>query len=1344
MAEYGDGQQYIPVNEQEEIEKEENRKYQVWQEGEDAKKAAEEQKIKQAEEAAAAPQTTDKAVKGGKGDHSWGGHEDKKKAKESTTDKAVKGGEGDHSWGGHEDQKKQQYGLEKPANVSQEDWDNRPEWSRGLENVVAAGATPALGVMDFVADTAGLVPWLKPLDEWWDDNSPRSNHPAHKVTRDAASIIIPTMWGGGAITGSLKTATAARSIPQAQRVLGTIAAHAGVDTAVTAISSHSKEQDNIARTLNDWLGWDIPWATRDTDSPDVIRQKNIYESAGLSVGVDLIQAAFSLGKVAKVIPADEAAEMAMARHATGFEGEDPISKAVLSRQASRTNATRTETLERLMKDPEGKRYDAFINEPSPGPNWRAVTDLEPDPIRAKVDNYRIQNNIGTTNGRTRPVVDSAFMKTLTRVGNDVRAGKLKQLFDENIGARVGAVIKGNKVKPKQINRAVTKLYDQVFDPDISLSNMEKIIDDMKGNVYQHEAFMNPEEWKIVKEAFEDAFTDIYDPTVMRASAMVTNQAGGTIADTSTAINMIGDIADTGRQHEIILDKLQFLSNEVKINKYIANKADEYKRMATQNPAVIQQWLLDQKGAFNRGVSKAILESNRTFDILHEMAKNNPIYLKPLAEAMEATGGEVDQIYKLHRYMENRIGLVKKAFYDAEPEIPSAVVQGLNSVRYNHVLSGLAPLRAMAGNMMLTGLKPASVLVGAKLTGDADTFRKALWTYGGFTENIKRAYKVMGDEWRLAKTKPEEAMMRGRADLRQSKMNDYDALESMAEVWRREGNTGKVALWNLSKGLTWYNNNPFVRWGTNAMYAIDGFTGSMMASGSARSKAYAQMMESNNGAFSKTAFNKLQRKLYDDAFDASGVLTDKAAKHATKEIALNVDNDLANRLNKIIERVPAAKSLFMFPRTGLNALNVAWTFTPGSSLVPVYTKARKVLSAQSIGEMTEALAEHGLEYSDEAFATLKSEYIGRQLMGGAVVTGAGLWALEGNLTGNGPHSAGERKRMQDMGAKFNSIKNPITGEWHSYKGFEPFDTMLGLVGDIVYYSNRLDQSFTDQMYQKLAFSISMNIANKTFLNGFEPLVSMFSGDEGAFKRFIVNQGDAMIPFAPSGMRSILNNAITPQLKDVENDWGALINNKWKFLHRSGTDEDFLQDQMDIYTGKPIRFYEPMTAAVNAFMPFGKSNGGMEPWRQWLISTGWDSQPTMERNPITGEMLSTQDRWKVNNWIAQHMNLSGQIEDMMDAPDDFWNKKLKEYKKARGWKKQSEFPIKELVVHQELNRIHREAMKFACSYLERYHEEHSAIGQQNARIKNALRRGDIPEAVKGAEYKEDLKNILGIDK
>tara|TARA_Y100001968_G_scaffold312626_1_gene336019 strand:- start:6024 stop:7517 length:1494 start_codon:yes stop_codon:yes gene_type:complete len=495
------------------------------------------------------------------------------------------------------------------------------------------------------------------------------------------------------------------------------------------------------------------------------------------------------------------------------------------------------------------------------------------------------------------------------------------------------------------------------------------------------------------------------------------------------------------------------------------------------------------------------------------------------------------------------------------------------------------------------------------------------------------------------------------------------------------------------------------------------------------------MKETNGAFSADAFNKLQKRLYSQSFDHTGLLTDKAAKHASQEIALNLDSQLASDLNTMLEKVPAAKSLFLFPRTGLNALNLSWTFTPGSGLIPLQTKVRKVFTASTKQEIAEVLMEHGLENSDEAFRTLKSEYIGRQLMGATVVTGAGMWALQGNLTGNGPQNSGERKRMISMGWEPNSIKNPITGEWHSYKGFEPFDSLLGLVGDAVYFSNRVDQSLTEQLYQKIAFSISMNVANKTFLSGMEPLVSMFSGDEGAFNRFLVSQADSLIPFAPSGMRSVLNQAIAPQLKDVENDWGSLMANKWKFMSPPG-----LMDQLDIYTGKPIRFHEPLTAAANAFMPFGKSNGDMEPWRQWLISTGWDNVQSMRVNPITKELLSPEDRHWINNWIAKNMNLAGQIEGMMNSEDGFWERKMKEYKRDRGWKKQKDYPLKELVVHQELSRIHRNAMKYACSALERYHSQYSQVGLQNDRIKNALRQGNMPAALEANETKEDLRRLL----
>ena len=1208
---------------------------------------------------------------------------------------------------------------------------------KGLIHGLGHGAAAIpLGTADFITDTAALVPWLKPIDEWWDENSPRSNHPVHKIIRDASSVIVPTMVGGGVVVGNLKAATAARSIPQVTRILGTIGAHAGVDATVTAISSHSKEQDNIARTLNDWLGWDIPWATRDSDSPDVIRKKNIMESAGLSVGVDLLGAAFSLSRKMKVLANDEVAEKTLAKHATGFEGEDPVSNAVLSRQASRAKEVDNETARRLFDDPWGEEYDAFINEPAPGPNWRAVTDLEPNPVKAKIDNYRIQNNMGTTNGRSRPVVNTGFMKRMADATPTERAEGFRNLFDQDIAATVGAKIDGTVIPPEAINKAVTQLYDQVFNPDISLKRMESIVNEMKANFYMKENYMGQQEWRIVNEAFVKAFDEVYNPKVMRASAMVTNQAAGTIADTSTAISMIGDIADTGRQQQIIIDKLKLLSKEVRANQYISNKFGEYRQIAqAKNPAALKQWILDQSDDFAKGLKASTDKSDEFYQTLETIAKNNPEYLKPLAYAMEATNGEVDQIYKLNRWTENNIGLVKKAFYDAEPEVPSLVVQGLNGVRYNHMLFGLAPLRAMTGNAILSALKPATVLAGAKITGDTATFQKALWTYGGFSENMKRAFKMMGEEWRLAKSRPEEAMMRGRADLRQAKMDNFEALEAMSEVWKKEGADGKVALWNFAKGMSWYNNNPFIRWGTNAMYAIDGATNSLMASGAARSKAYTQLMEETKGAFSAEAFNKLQKRLYDQAFDHTGLLTDKAAKHASQEIALNLDNDLVNRLNKIIEKVPAARALFMFPRTGINALNMSWTYAPGSSLLPVMTKARKVLSATNKQQMMEALAEHGLEYSDEAFRSLKSEYIGRQLMGGAVVTGAGLWALEGNLTGNGPQNAGERKRMQTMGIPFNSIKNPITGEWHSYKGFEPFDSLLGMVGDINYYADRIDQSITEQFYQKLAFSISMNVANKTFLSGFEPLVSMFSGDEGAFKRFVTAQADAMIPFAPSGARSILNNALAPQLKDVENDFGSLMANKWKFLNPPN-----LVDQLDIYTGKPIRYHEPLNAFVNSLLPFGKSNGDMEPWRQWLLSTGWDSVSIMKTNPITGEIITPKDRQWVNNWIAKNMNLAGQIESMMNYPTGFWSNKLKEYKKKRGLRNQKDYPLKELVVHQELNRIHRQAMKYACSALEQYHSQYSLVGQQNDRIKNALRQGNIPEALKAGKQKEELRRLL----
>ena len=544
------------------------------------------------------------------------------------------------------------------------------------------------------------------------------------------------------------------------------------------------------------------------------------------------------------------------------------------------------------------------------------------------------------------------------------------------------------------------------------------------------------------------------------------------------------------------------------------------------------------------------------------------------------------------------------------------------------------------------------------------------------------------------------------------------------------------MWKIAKGLTWWNKQFFVKYGTNALYAIDGFTNSFMASGIARARAYDDLYAKTNGSFLKEDFLKLQRDLYDNAFDSTGLLTDKAAKFASQEIALNLDNATVRSFEKLLDHVPAARGVFLLPKTGVNGFEVGWSFNPLSNLGPALTKARKTLGAKTGQEKLAALAEHGLDgmrNAELAFQTLKSEYIGRQIMGSTVVMGAGMLALSGVLTGSGPQDDAEKRRMIAIGWKPFSIKDPITGAWRSYKGFEPFDKLLGLTADIVYQANRVDQSVTEDLLRKVGHAITMNITNETFIAGFEPLAGLISRDPSAWTRFWAQQTDITIPF--HGQRKILNNIIAGQLRDVDNDFGSYLKNANKFLFAG--DED-LPKMLDIYTGKPVRHYNHLINAANAFLPMFKSNGGVEPWRQWLLSTGWDGLQKIRRNPDTTLPLDAKDRQYVNNWIAKNSNLSLQIQQLMTENDGYWNKQLQEYVNLRGLQSQEDYPIKKTLLYRRLDQIHDRAFKGAMDALNAYKDEnYSTIGREIKNRKRELGKGRLREA---SQTQKRIKKLL----
>ena len=66
-----------------------------------------------------------------------------------------------------------------------------------------------------------------------------------------------------------------------------------------------------------------------------------------------------------------------------------------------------------------------------------------------------------------------------------------------------------------------------------------------------------------------------------------------------------------------------------------------------------------------------------------------------------------------------------------------------SARYNSVLMGLAPVRAIAGNGLQLVLKPLTTIAGSAIAGDSQGIKRAIATYGGFSENFKRGLETDG-------------------------------------------------------------------------------------------------------------------------------------------------------------------------------------------------------------------------------------------------------------------------------------------------------------------------------------------------------------------------------------------------------------------------------------------------------------------------------------------------------------------------------------------------------------------------------------------------------------------------
>lgn len=146
--------------------------------------------------------------------------------------------------------------------------------------------------------------------------------------------------------------------------------------------------------------------------------------------------------------------------------------------------------------------------------------------------------------------------------------------------------------------------------------------------------------------------------------------------------------------------------------------------------------------------------------------------------------------------------------------------------------------------------------------------------------------------------------------------------------------------------------------------------------------------------------------------------------------------------------------------------------------------------------------------------------GRMRMGAVMYPAIALFAASGQITGNGPTNPRQRRALMATGWRSYSIK--VGDRYVSYARLDPFSTVLGLAADSVEFvreagkSGDIDDSWAKTLALSGVYSLSNNIANKSFLAGLSNILSTLTDPvgNGNFETLYTKQMSSYVPKALS--------------------------------------------------------------------------------------------------------------------------------------------------------------------------------------------------------------------------------------
>ena len=1147
------------------------------------------------------------------------------------------------------------YGEENPSiwRRTKDDWLLRAE----TDAASIGGPAAALGLIDTGTDAVNLgtdfINWSTrgPIGKHIPDipNIPKFGafeSKALEATRLIAGLILPMQAVKGAVYAKAVQAQKSGVAGSAMQKLGAnrlfkwfaeTGLELGVGAGVDYVAEQNQRDDNATGALKKMFGF-LSWipnsiATTDLDSPDLKRAKNIREGAYLQFLASWLEAASLLGQHLKsvqragteFIPESATAKANLKTFTSDefsdkvFDANDPINNQLLKIQAREEKAFNELGEYHLATDttsntPKLGAHDVFdANETSfRGRDVDGAAGASVDAVRIEDSQYNSSygrlGSILTEHGRQLGITTEGLSN------REIVKSVTQEL--ENLGEYGARLADGKTVTYAQIDRTGQRLAQIITDPRLEQGDLRVLLNEFKDitdkgfKVLKNKTVIN----KGLKKAQELFKNDLANMTAEKARAYVLTSEAGKIADTGEAARLVDGTSAASRAQEQILDSMKLLMVESDLARYQSRIRSQFKdiwaeAVNTNNPDIIEQTFKQISEQSNTALANVISKTDEYIDTLKGIKNEQPDFLRPFILAHEFTDGNIDTMHKLHKFMQNKLGVFKKLVNNGTPAEDSILIKSKMAVLFNSVLSSIGtPIRALIGNAGGLIGRPISVFSGALLRGDVKTMRRAWHQYTGLMDSMMKASDHMKIIYRKAASDPTSVSYMVREDIVIKEASELAVLEATAAAYAKNGEHGAEALISIYKRNMAIAQHPWLRFGANSMTSFDGFTRSLIASAEAKGKAFDAIMESGQ-EFSEAAFKKASDDVYKSFFDSDGLITDKAVDFATREIALNLDGSMVKGLNKVLQQYPLLRSIFMFPRTQANSIAMLGKWSPlGLIFGQDFQKFNRNFDDIPIDDVKQLLSSKGVDWTDPVsakvkFNELKAEITGRLAIGTGAMSTAAFLAMNGNIRGTGHWDPQVQRNRKTLGWERKTFKG-LDGKWYSYEFLGPVGDLIASSVDLVDNFDSISTSTFEKMEYKLSYILAAGLTDKSMLRDIEMLEDVLSLNPRAWKRWTAQLANAWIPGA--GFRSDLGKLIAPGLRDYDEDIVNHIRNRNSYLDLLDP-KGGLPYRTSFTTGKRVGFVENMWVRFrNTYSEFSVHENP-DPVDEFLMDIEFDSQP-----------------------------------------------------------------------------------------------------------------------------------------